>query len=157
MHSKDSINPSERRTESCRPSRPPDFLSRARRNVPVQVLFPHPLSWWRTRRPEHFKEIDIHLARFVLSKSAIIGEPYWHLAAAGNLAMAINAARRANKRRGVSLVSLDVAMTAILCIALEGSVEAKLFLAAILHQRSDVDQVFGELSDRWLDFSPSWT
>jgi hypothetical protein len=53
-------------------------------------------------------------------------------------------------------VSVDVAMTAVLCIALEGNVEAKLFLAAILHQRSDVDQVSGELSDRWLDFTPPW-
>ncbi|WP_271599414.1 hypothetical protein [Bradyrhizobium sp. CCBAU 45384] len=156
MHSKDSSNPSDRRTGAYRAGGRPDFLERARRNVPVRVLFPHPLSWWRTRRPGEFKEVDIYIARFVLSKSAIIGEAHWHLGAAGNAAIAINVARRANKRRGASLVSLDVAMTAVLCIALEGNIEAKLFIAAILHQRSEIDQISGELSDRWLDFAPPW-
>lgn len=156
MH-KDWSNPSERPPRPSRSSSRTDFLERARRNVPVQVLFPHPLSWWRTRRPEHFKEVDIYIARHVLTKSAIIGESHWHLGAAGNLAIAINVAHRANKKRGGSLVSVDVAMTAVLCIALEGNVEAKLFLAAILHQRSEIDQVFGELSDRWLEFAPPWT
>ena len=156
MH-KDWSNPSERPIRSSR-SRPcPDFLERARRNVPVQVLFPHPLSWWRTRLPEHFKEVDIYIARHVLTKSAIVGESHWHLGAAGNLAIAINVARRANKKPGLSLVSVDVAMTAVLCIALEGNDEAKLFLAAILHQRSEGNQVFGELADRWLGFVPAWT
>lgn len=155
MQCKDSSNPSEGRR--YRASTRSNFLERARRNVPVQVLFPHPLSWWRTRRPEQFKEVDIYIARFILTKSAIIGEAHWHLGAAGNPAIAINVARRANKRHGASLVSLDIAMTAILCIALEGNVEAKLFLAAILQQRSEVDHISGELSDRWLDFSPPWT
>lgn len=156
MH-KDWSNPSERPIRPFRSRPGPEFLERARRNVPVQVLFPHPLSWWRTRRPAHFKEVDIYIARHVLTKSAIIGESHWHLGAAGNLAIAINVARRANKKRGGSLVSVDVAMTAVLCLALEGNVEAKLFLAAILHQRSEVDQVSGELSDGWLGFVPAWT
>jgi hypothetical protein len=113
------------------------------------------LSWWRTRRPAQFKEVDIHIARYVLSKSAIIGESHWHLGAAGNVAVAINVARRAKGRH--SMISLDVAMTAVLCIALEGNTEAKLFLSAILSQRADVDQVLGQLSDEWLDYRPSWT
>lgn len=156
MH-KDWSNPSERASRTSSWSSRPDFLERARRNVPAQVLFPHPLSWWRARRPGHFKEVDIHIARHVLTKSAIIGESHWHLGASGNPAIAINVARRANKKRGGSLVSVDVAMTAVLCLALEGNVEAKLFLAAVLHQRSEADQVFRELSDGWLGFVPAWT
>lgn len=151
MH-KDWSNPSGRAPRGSRS----DFLKRASRNVPVQVLFPHPLSWWRTRGPEHFKEVDIYIARHVLTKSAIIGEPHWHLGAAGNPAIAINVARRANKRGSASLVSVDVAMTAVLCIALEGNNDARLFLAAVLHQRSGSDHASGALSDRWLDFRPFW-
>jgi hypothetical protein len=156
MRCKDPSNPSLHPTRAGRSGTRPNLVERPRRTGPVQVLFPHPLSWWRTRRPEQFKQVDLYIARYVLTKSAIIGEPHWHLGAAGNPSIAINVARRANKRRGASLVSVDVAMTAVLCIALEGNVEAKLFLAAILHQRSDVDQVSGELSDRWLDFTPPW-
>ncbi|MBR0684404.1 hypothetical protein JQ594_00610 [Bradyrhizobium manausense] len=156
MHLKDSSYPYARQTSASRSNARSSFLERARRNVAAQVLFPHPLSWWRTRRPENFKEVDIYIARHLLTKSAIIGEPHWHLGAAGNGPIAINVAWRANKRCGASLVSVDVAMTAVLCIALEGNVEAKLFLAAILQQRSDVDHTCGALSDSWLDFTPPW-
>jgi hypothetical protein len=93
----------------------------------------------------------------VLTKSAIIGEPHWHIGASGNVSVAINVARRANKQRGASLVSVDVAMTAVLCIALEGNLEARLFLAAILDQRSETDRACGFLSDSWLEFTPAWT
>jgi hypothetical protein len=128
---------------------------RARRDVPARVVFPHPLSWWRVRAADEFKEVDVFIARRLLSKSAIIGEPHWFLGAAGDAAVAINVARRAQKHGGVSLVSLDVAMTAVLCIALEGDVAAALFLSAALKRRSDVDPPCGALSDSWLAYNPN--
>ncbi|WP_256807643.1 hypothetical protein [Bradyrhizobium sp. Bra64] len=155
MRCKDS-NTAERYSRGYRSSGQLNLVERARKDVPVEIHFPHPLTWWRTRRPDQFKQVDIYIARYVLSKSAIIGEAHWHLGAAGNPAVAINVARRANKRRGASLVSLDVAMTAVLCVALEGNIQAKLFLAAILSQRSTFDQVAVDLSDRWLDFIAPW-
>lgn len=155
MYCKDS-NTATGYTRTYRSGGQRNRLQQARKDVPVEIHFPHPLTWWRTRRPDQFKHVDIYIARYVLSKSAIIGEAHWHLGAAGNPAVAINVARRANKRRGASLVSLDVAMTAVLCVALEGHIQAKLFLAAILNQRSAFDQVAVDLSDLWLDFIPPW-
>ncbi|MDF0498262.1 hypothetical protein [Bradyrhizobium yuanmingense] len=153
---KDSSNPTPP-NRSRRSHGRTDFLARAQRNVPVEVRFPHPLSWWRIRKPEDFKKVDIYIARYVLSKSAIIGEPHWHVGVAGNASVAINVARRANKRQGASLVSVDVAMTAVLCIALEGNLEARLFLSAILDRRFETDRLCRFLSDSWLDFTPAWT
>jgi hypothetical protein len=155
MQCKDSSNPMKSREKGFRSDTGSRHLDRAHRSLPTEVLFPHPLSWWRTRRPERFKEVDIYIARYVLTKCAIIGEPHWHIGAAGNPAIAINVARRAHKRH--SRISLDLAMTAVLCVALDGNVEAKLFLSAILHQRSEIDRIAGELSDRWLNFTPPWT
>jgi len=154
MHCKDSSNPRTYQAKARRLAHDVRLRPSARTGAPAEITFPHPLSWWRTRRPERFKEVDIHIARYVLSKSAIIGESHWHLGAAGNVAVAINVARRANGRH--SIISLDVAMTAVLCITLEGNTEAKLFLSAILSQRADVDQALGKLSDEWLDFTPPW-
>ncbi|MET4356385.1 hypothetical protein ABIC08_006348 [Bradyrhizobium sp. RT9b] len=154
MHCKDSANPRTSRSSAGQSAQGARTLERVRKSAPVEIVFPHPLSWWRTRRPERFKEVDIHIARYVLSKSAVIGEPHWHLGAAGNLAIALNVAMRASKRQ--SLLSLDLAMTAVLCLALEGQDEAKLFLSAMLLRRSEIDEATSELSDEWLDFSPTW-
>lgn len=126
---------------------------RARSNVSARATFPHPFSWWRVRAPDDFKKVDVFVARHILRKSAIIGEPHWFLGAAGDAAIAINVARRAQTRDGVSLVSLDVAMTAVLCIALEGDVAAALFLSAALKRRSEFDSRCAALSDGWISYN----
>jgi hypothetical protein len=113
-------------------------------------LFPHPLSWWRTRRADEFKEADVFIARHFLTRSAIIGEPHWFLGAAGDAAVAIGVALRAQRQRGQTLVSLDLAMTAVLSVALEGDATAAFLLSATLKRRSCIDPLCGALSDAWL-------
>src|SRR6185312_3536221 len=130
-----------------------DFLSRARRNIPVTLSFPHPLSWWRTRRAEEFKRTDCAIARGVLTRSAILGEPHWHLAAHGDTAVAIGVALRVQKRSGENLILVDVAMTAVLCCAVEGDATAALLLSATLKRRADKYARFNGLSDSWLVYS----
>jgi hypothetical protein len=111
------------------------------------------LSWWRTRSADEFKKIDVVIARSVLTRSAIIGEPHWHLGAAGDPAVAIGVALRAQRRPG-SIVALDVAMTAVLCVALEGDLTAALILSAALRCRAEVDGP-GAISDSWLSYRPN--
>lgn len=145
---------SSRRSTKRPATRQHDFLARQRANVPVTVTFPHPLSWWRVRPADNFKRPDVCIARRFLAKTAIVGEPYWFAGASGNAAVAINVARRVQRQGAASLVSIDVAMTAVLCIALEGSLTAALFLAAALKRRTHIDPRCAALSDSWLSYRP---
>src|SRR5579871_6088508 len=130
MNRKAHLNASKRNVgKDASPSSQRDFLARARRNVPVTIHFPHPLSWWRTRRAEDFKRSDVAIARSVLTRSAILGEPHWHLGARGDTAVAIGVALRARRQSGENLVVVDVAMTAVLCCAVEGDTTAGLLLS----------------------------
>jgi hypothetical protein len=116
----------------------------------------HPLSWWRTRPADSFRRVDVAIARNMLARTAIIGETHWHLAAAGDAPTAIGVALRTLNRDGNATASLDVAMTAVLCIAIEGDSAAALLLSAALKRRSDSDQTLA-LADTWLMYQPrSW-
>lgn len=143
--SKRSDNPSP-------PHRRQSSIARVKLNSPTGILFPHPLSWWRSRAADDFKKIDVFIARHFLQKSAIIGEPHWFLAAAGDSAVAVGVALRALKEGGNTQVSLDVAMTAVLCVALEGDPTAVVLMATALKRRSETDPPCSHLSDGWLKF-----
>ncbi|MDI4237770.1 hypothetical protein OZ411_33700 [Bradyrhizobium sp. Arg237L] len=128
------------------------IAARAKTKATGPISFPHPLCWWRVRRADAFTKADVCIARHLLRKTAVLGEPHWFLGAAGDPAVAMNVAHRA-QRQGAR-VSLDVAMTAVLCIALTGDVAAALFLAAALKDRSDIDPPCAALSDSWLVYQP---
>lgn len=150
MNQKACANSSKR--NSGEPSSSGSSIRSTRRtwkNVP-RISFPHPLSWWRTRSADEFNKIDVAIARAVLTRSAIIGEPHWHLGAAGDPAVAIGVALRVQKRSGEKLILLDVAMTAVLCCAVEGDATAAVLLSGILKQRSASDPFYANLSDTWL-------
>jgi hypothetical protein len=138
----------------CRtPRMRPDLAAlsaRAKRNTPAQIEFPHPLSWWRVRPAYAFRKHDVSIARQFLRKCAIIGEAHWFFGAAGNAPVAIGVATRIARRQKPNLLSLDVAMTAVLCVALEGDTAATLFLSSALERRSNIDPLCGPLSDTWL-------
>ena len=153
MRSKLSANPSKRPSrQSQSPTTQAAFLARARANVPVIIPFQHPLSWWRTRPADQFKKTDVHIARHFLMRSAIIGEPHWFLGAAGDAAIAVGVALRAQRRKGNTLVTVDLAMTAVLLTALEGNVTAALLMSAMLKRRSNIDRRCKMLSDSWLTY-----
>lgn len=64
--------------------------------------------------------------------------------------MAIGVALRVQKRAGEKLVLIDVAMTAVLCCAVERDATAAMLLSGILKQRAATDPFCGDLSDSWL-------
>ena len=109
----------------------------------------HPLSWWRCRPADSFARIDVVIARHVLTRTGIIGEPYWHLAAAGDATVAIAVALRV-QRRGGSPLLLDVAMTAVLCAALTGNVPAALLIAALVLREPEDAAKAMTISSSWL-------
>jgi len=133
---------------SWRPS--PVYLA-ARANGQARIEFPHPLSWWRARPAHAFKDIDVVIARHFLRKSAIIGEPHWFLGATGDAAVALGVATRIQRQERSNQVLVDLAMTAVLCVALEGHTPAALLLSSSLKRRSGIEPHCEALSDTWLN------
>jgi len=113
------------------------------------------LSWWRARPAHSFKDIDVVIARLFLRKSAIIGEPHWFLGAAGDAAVALGVAIRILRQERPNQVLLDLAMTAVLCVALEGHAPAALLLSSTLMRRSGIEAHCEVLSDTWLNAKPA--
>ena len=138
------------RRRSWRPS-PASLAAHARKNGPIRIEFPHPLSWWRARPAHAFKDIDVVIARHFLRKSAIIGEPHWFLGATGDAAVALGVALRIQRQERPNLVLLDLAMTAVLCVALEGHTPATLLLSSSLKRRAGIEPHCEALSDTWLN------
>jgi hypothetical protein len=150
MSRKLKTHASGERTRRPTPPAQRDFVARAGRNVPVGICFPHPLSWWRTRRAQEFRHVDITIARAMLNRSAIVGEPHWHLGARGDKAVAIGVAVRVQRRSGNNQVLIDVAMTAVLCCALEGDLASALLLSGTLKRLAASCPHCEELSNSWL-------
>ena len=138
-----------RRQHSCS-ARPAHAPAHPRNSGEARIEFPHPLSWWRVRPVHSFSNVDVLIARQFLRKVAIAGEPFWYLGAAGNAAVAMRVAVRIQSQQKPNLVTLDVAMTAVLCIALAGHEPAAVLLASALKRRSDIEPHCVALSDGWL-------
>lgn len=66
--------------------------------------------------------------------------------------MAIAIARRAYRSGLPRLVSLDLAMSAVLCAAIEGNAAAALMLAYLLKRRRARDPACGALADGWFAY-----
>lgn len=113
----------------------------------------HPFSWWRTRLAHDYQKVDIAIARHFLSRTGVIGEPHWHLAAAGSGAVALGVAQRVQRKR-LSPLLKDMTMTAVLCAALEGDSCAALMIAAAVSERDRTADDARAVSDSWLTFSP---
>ncbi len=102
-------------------------------------------------RPAHsFKSVDVLIMRQSLRKVAIFGEPFWFIGAKGNAAVALSAAVRIQKQERPNHVSIDLAMTAVLCLALEGHTPAAVLLSSALRKRSSFEPHCTMLSDAWL-------
>ncbi len=154
MHSLNSSNPSNRLTS--RRQRSPtqaDFVARARRNVPIFIRSPHPFAWWRTLPAQRFRADHILVARRLLMKSAIIGEPHWFLGVAGDAAVTVGVALRIQRAAGSRSVLLDLAMTALVCVAVEGNLTAALLLSSTLRRLSKTDARCGVISESWLAYA----
>jgi hypothetical protein len=143
---------SRRRGQSGVPTSSPlaEYVARQQNNTPVLIEPSHPLAWWRTRPAQSFKRCDVVAARRVLMKSAIIGEPDWLRGVRGDAPTTLGIALRVRREKGPGCVCFDLAMTAVLCVAVEGNAAAALLLSAALKAIATSDPSADPLSSSWL-------
>jgi len=113
-----------------------------------------PLAWWRTVPPSRLGATHRYALRRSLSQIAILGQPGWQRAVAGDAAEAIGIALPLILS-GESGSRLDIVMSAVLLCALQGNPAAALLLAHALDSRSHQD--LWPLTERWLARIPTPT
>ena len=113
-----------------------------------------PLAWWRTAPPSRLDASHCDTLGQSLSQIAVLGEPGWRRAVAGDAAEAIGIALPLI-HSGESGSRLDIVMSAVLLCALQGNPAAALLLAHALDNRSH--QGLWPLTERWLARIPTPT
>lgn len=108
-----------------------------------------PLSWWRTIRAEHFDTTIAKLLREHIAMVAIIGEPAWDAAVAGDTAAAIGMALRLNPD-AASPVIRDLVMTALLACAAEDNAAACLTMSHALRSFPGAGRTEARLATSWV-------
>lgn len=119
------------------------------RRPPRKNVAPRPLSWWRTIRAEHFDTTIAKLLREQIAMVAIIGEPAWDAAVAGDTAAAIGMALRLTPD-AASPVIRDLVMTALLACAAEDNAAACLALSHSLRSLPGAGRMEARLATSWL-------
>lgn len=84
-----------------------------------------------------------------IEKVAILGEPRWHAAVAGDAAAAIALAIEA-RHRGIHLHRFDLAMTALTLCALAGDAAACMVVSNILRRTGGASPSAARLANSWL-------
>jgi len=113
-----------------------------------------PWDWWRTAPPGRLDATHRYALRRSLSQIAVLGEPGWQRAVAGDAAEAIGIALPII-HSGECGSRLDIVMSAVLLCALNGNPAAALLLAHALDNRSHQD--LWPLTERWLARIPTPT
>lgn len=108
-----------------------------------------PLSWWRNIRAEHFDSSIAKILREHISVVAIIGEPAWDAAVAGDAAVAIGLALRLNPDSSAPVIR-DLIMTALLACAAEDNSAACLAMSHALRALPDAGRTEARLATSWL-------
>ena len=111
-----------------------------------------PLEWWRTMPADHLGDVErLHLGA-TLEKICVMKDHQWLSALRGDAAASIAIAIGAMPIDQVTL-EVDLAMSALMLCALDGSAGAALVLSHIL-RRTALDHPFAEdLSASWLVFN----
>lgn len=140
------------------PNDSPNQVGAARRQQPsspdaaasaASVSLSAPLHWWRSLPPAAFTQSHLEALNAILSCFAILHEPRWRAAVAGDAPAAIGIALRVTKNRDVLTAATDIVMTALLRPALSGNPGAVLVLATIV--RRLVGGIAGQhLASSWL-------
>jgi hypothetical protein len=108
-----------------------------------------PLSWWRTIRAEHFDTTIAKLLREHIAMVAIIGEPAWDAAVAGDAAAAIGLALHLSPQTSSPAIR-DLVMTALLACAAEDDATACLALSHSLRTFPGAGRTEARLATSWL-------
>jgi hypothetical protein len=108
-----------------------------------------PLSWWRSRRAAFFNAAAARTLRDALATIAIIDEPSWRQATAGDAAAAIGLALRLHPQRS-SATGYDLVMSALAACAADGNEAAALVMALGLRRRAGAGRAEARLATGWL-------
>lgn len=108
-----------------------------------------PLHWWRTKTPRNLRRSDVRILRTLLLRTDTVADLDWLKAATGDAAAAIGVAVRAMQTVGMTNPAVDVALSAVLCCALEGDPAAPAVIRSALNRRSRFDPRCADLSRIW--------
>ncbi len=108
-----------------------------------------PLHWWRTLRPEDFGRSDVRAIRAILLRTSISAELDWLRAVTGDPATAIGIAVRQLNAYGMTCPIIDVALSAVLCCAIEGDGASQSVVESALRRRHNLDPSCAELIVSW--------
>ena len=114
--------------------------------LPLPVL---PAYWWRTRKPQSFGGPDVKAIRAALLRMRIPGESDWLWAVTGDPATAIGIAVRQLQAYGMTSPIVDAAVSAVLCVAIEGNRAAPAVVESALRRRQKIDPLCAELILAW--------
>lgn len=108
------------------------------------------LQWWRTVPVTALSGNLLEEATRTLSRFAVLGEPDWRAAVAGEATAAVGIALRATKDAEAPTSLVDLAMTALLRPAYDGNPGAALVMASII-KRMVVGAEGQMLATEWLE------
>ena len=114
----------------------------------TDVATASPLSWWRETPPQHLGHSQMKALRRHLVELGILGDEDWPRAARGDAAAAIAVAIRVIWNPSASRDLLDIAMSAVVVVALDGDAAARDVLAHALRRRIGTTRA-NELADKW--------
>jgi hypothetical protein len=77
-------------------------------------------------------------------------EPDWRGAILGSAPTAIGIAVRQLKSKRIGATEVDLALSAVLCCAIEGNAASAMVISSALRRRSKIDSQCKTLSDLWL-------
>jgi hypothetical protein len=111
-----------------------------------------PLEWWRTLPADHFGDAQQLVMRGINNKICTMRGQEWLAALRGDAAACVAVAFAALPITEISL-EIDLAMSALTVVALDGNAAAAVLLSHIL-QQTPLDHPFArELSVSWLAFN----
>jgi hypothetical protein len=83
-------------------------------------------------------------------ETEIPNEPDWRRAILGSAPTAIGIADRQLKSRCIGATEVDLALSAVLCCAIEGNASSAIVISSALRRRSKIELQCKTLSELWL-------
>jgi hypothetical protein len=108
-----------------------------------------PKAMWRTLRAEQFQAADVNPLDDLLSRTAILGREDWRATVEGDAAAAIRLAVTFLPVREIT-PQIDLAMTALLRLAVGGDAAAAAALSFVLRNLPGRFALHQDLSNSWL-------
>lgn len=135
-----------RSTSDTNPARPKPF------RWPVKAETCSPLTWWRRLPAEMFGDAERQLLTETIGRLAVLrGGDDLAAAIRGDIAAAIGAALGLMPIEEIT-APVDITMTALMCVALDGNAGAALVMAQVIGLTDVGHKLAAELAAAWLAF-----